>query len=96
MILTCIDGGGIRGYYSLLLLRQLMMTIRKLEVDSDYSDGSGVEAPAVSSFSPLDQPPNVCHSPTDSNRQNNHRVFLPCHYFDYIAGTSTGGLVFNQ
>lgn len=24
---------------------------------------------------------------------NRRDVFLPCHYFDYIAGTSTGGFV---
>jgi hypothetical protein len=39
------------------------------------------------------------------NNKNEHCVkvedpvdacrFLPCHYFDYIGGTSTGGLVFS-
>ena len=28
---------------------------------------------------------------TNSNGLSNDSLFLPCHYFDYGAGTSTGG-----
>lgn len=54
--------------------------------------------PASSSFHPLTPAPNIatdtasissktlCDTPkTDSSS------WLPCHYFDYVAGTSTGG-----
>lgn len=30
-------------------------------------------------------------SPKDFLRKHPGRRYLPCHYFDYIAGTSTGG-----
>lgn len=62
-------------------------------LESNHSDGA-----ADSSFHPLTPAPNIatdtasmssktlCDSPkTDSSS------WLPCHYFDYIAGTSTGG-----
>lgn len=56
------------------------------------------DEPAESSFHPLSSAPSVatdtasmssktlCEAPvTDSS------PWLPCHYFDYMAGTSTGG-----
>ncbi|OCK74100.1 hypothetical protein K432DRAFT_247363, partial [Lepidopterella palustris CBS 459.81] len=57
------DGGGMRGYSSLLILRALMEKIIILEQN----------------------PPEGF----ERTRQN----YLPCHYFDYIGGTSTGGQV---
>jgi len=56
-----------------------------------FTDGTGQETPAASSFSPCDQPPNVSTIPRDPEEQEDRKVFLPCHYFDYICGTSTGG-----
>ena len=29
--------------------------------------------------------------PTESHELSNSALFLPCHYFTYAAGTSTGG-----
>ncbi|KAF8533669.1 hypothetical protein BDD12DRAFT_702439, partial [Trichophaea hybrida] len=54
------DGGGIRGYSNLLILKALMERIAVIEDREHYSIAG--ELP------------------------------LPCHYFDYIFGTSTGGL----
>ncbi len=93
----CLDGGGIRGYSALLILRQLMEAIgeeeRAYPIGLDVSDG-----PAASSYHPLlparyaatdDEtlPSRVsARYPTTASSP-----WLPCHYFDYIAGTSTGG-----
>lgn len=57
-----VDGGGIRGYSSLLILSALMERIAFWEKDLH-------------------------------GRQVNADHLLPCHYFDYIWGTSTGGYV---
>ena len=45
------------------------------------------QEPAVcTSFAPCEKPQHVSSIPDKGN-------FLPCHYFDYIGGTSTGGRV---
>ena len=56
------DGGGIRGYSSLLILEQLMMRVAAWEK-------------------------------IINNRDTKVEDLLPCHYFDYMWGTSTGGLI---
>lgn len=66
------DGGGIRGYSSLLILKQLMHEIAECERRLQREEG------------PV----------PGSDRSNfNEDELLPCHYFDYIYGTSTGGLI---
>ncbi len=96
------DGGGIRGYGSLLILQDLMNKIGDLEKTLDES--------TVSSFSPCEYRPTTVkpantssgsasslHSdagtsgPTKLHGLPNSAVFLPCHYFTYAAGSSTGG-----
>ena len=88
MLILETDGGGVRGYSSLLILRELMKQIAALEQHHP-------KGPAPYSVSPLDMRhrPSVTlnhhtkeYGPT---RASSH--YLPCHYFDYIAGTSTGG-----
>ncbi|TRX92716.1 hypothetical protein FHL15_006390 [Xylaria flabelliformis] len=72
--------GGIRGYWSLLVLGELMKLIK---VEEENRDG-----PTRSSFHPYDEPRNVFRT-----SQALETPFLPCHYFDYVAGTSTGALI---
>ena len=62
--------------------------------------------PAVNSFHPLEARPHNMNEPVtlprgkliipgeiDEKSLQETSCYLPCHYFDYIAGTSTGGFV---
>lgn len=122
-----VDGGGVKGYGSLLMLQALMDKIHELEQEEAHD--SSVHS---SSFDPYPQPEKKIRSHTVS-RSNSDRGgdrtptrketigqgvsqtlsfpkrakgevvfpeeklkpaylgYLPCHYFDYIGGTSTGG-----
>jgi hypothetical protein len=78
-----LDGGGIRGYYSLLHLEKLMEWCKTIELEMDRVENVTHESGLGSSFAPCGEPRNVSHMPTYTH-------YLPCHYFDYIGGTSTG------
>lgn len=93
------DGGGIRGYGSLLILRALMDKIGEEE--------KGLDPNVKSSFAPYDYKPipkKTCGALDNSEVDDdvvatatqglpNSSLFLPCHYFTYAAGTSTRGLI---
>jgi Patatin-like phospholipase len=98
----CTDGGGIRGYSSLLIVRRLMTKI--MHVEREHKDS------AETSYHPLNYIPSRDNSISTEKLSNQdgsgkeplsseeierqqRSQYLPCHYFDYIGGTSTGGLV---
>ncbi|CAM1502760.1 Fc.00g075360.m01.CDS01 [Cosmosporella sp. VM-42] len=83
----CFDGGGVRGYSSLLILKRLMMRIQEIELAPP--DG---QIPAhYSRIYPWMG--NEFYEENEIGKQSACLDnFLPCHYFDYISGTSTGGL----
>ena len=98
------DGGGVRGYWSLLVLNKLMEEIAHIEQALDENvrldEGNG------HSFHPEKYPRYVSRDLSDDEMKrlrkgenadredfqalNNNRRYLPCHYFDYICGSSTG------
>lgn len=66
------DGGGIRGYSSLVILRALIEKIAEIERRYDAGEERQRDTP-------------------HSSWRDDERDPLPCHYFDYAVGTSTGG-----
>ncbi|MCJ1250856.1 hypothetical protein MMC30_008084 [Trapelia coarctata] len=82
MILS-LDGGGVRGLSSLLVLQELMKKIQQYEEEEEPFVRSSASSPLIPAES----------TPQDETGSKRTRSFLPCHYFDYIGGTSTGGLM---
>ncbi|KAL9025382.1 MAG: hypothetical protein Q9196_005780 [Gyalolechia fulgens] len=92
------DGGGIRGYGSLLVIQELMNKIGDEERRLDELEGK--KGKTKSSFAPgaykpiiPDPATNPRFEASDTEGLRNSSLFLPCHYFDYAVGTSTGGLI---
>ena len=81
-----IDGGGISGYSSLVIVEALMEEIGKIEIALDPKATSSLCSPALG---PLDA--KLCAAPTRNGIQMSE--YRPCHYFDYIGGVGTGGIV---
>ncbi|KAF7853605.1 uncharacterized protein EAF02_011910 [Botrytis sinoallii] len=79
-ILT-LDGGGVRGLSSLLIIQNLMALCNSFEQSQDQL--------VKSSFHPL--PFQQGQGSITNSKESRSAHFSPVHYFDYI-GTSTGGL----
>ncbi|KAK7894536.1 hypothetical protein LTR67_006297 [Exophiala xenobiotica] len=107
--LLSFDGGGIRGLSSLFILKELMVQIQKIEMEADPNHATHSfypleeRAPIVNAKpianekrkKSLSFPLSPRISPSDKQPERNgpEYKYLPCHYFDFIVGTSTGGLI---
>jgi hypothetical protein len=87
--LTCdIDGGGIRGLSSLLIMEALMREIARLELLENPQFDSSADSPLRFLETTKSTPRTTV---TEEDVKAATSKCLPCHYFDFIAGTSTGG-----
>ena len=84
------DGGGIRGYSSLLILKRLMEAISHREASASNGEANSSYQHPLPSPTASDLPSNRI---AKGKGRESTSTWLPYHYFDYIAGTSTGGYV---
>ncbi|KAL6171038.1 hypothetical protein ACJQWK_03983 [Exserohilum turcicum] len=90
--LLSLDGGGIRGYWTLLVLGRLMEAIAR----EDARQAGRLHPGRSDSFWPDEFPPNVAQRegrPVPYQQLSATQKYLPCHYFDFMCGSSTGGLI---
>ncbi|KAF2122505.1 acyl transferase/acyl hydrolase/lysophospholipase [Lophiotrema nucula] len=80
-IVLSLDGGGIRGLSSLYILRDIMVKIQAEETRVE----SHKLRPVLTG--------NGWESTTTVSQRQGDTLPLPCDYFDFIIGTSTGGLI---
>lgn len=81
-----LDGGGVRNFSSLLILRELMRAVGEQERRTNPDAKASAYSPLVNCL-PDEGPTPVTGSARSAPG------YLPCHYFDYVSGTSTGGLI---
>lgn len=81
-----LDGGGVRNFSSLLILQELMRVVGERERLLNPDAKSSAYSPLVK------QVPDSQATPFKGSKRP-ALGYLPCHYFDYVSGTSTGGLI---
>ena len=90
-VLSIDDGGGHGGYSSLVILQALMERVGEMERARNPRAESSVHSFALG---PLDEevcgarPASCCSTMTSESG-----AYWPCHYFDYVAGVGTGGVI---
>ncbi|KAK4938042.1 hypothetical protein LTR10_021449 [Elasticomyces elasticus] len=107
-LLLSLDGDPIRGLSSLFILQALMEKIAQMEQQNPqpaYHSFSPApyKDPRPRSAQPSDNASTGSGSRSHQNDSSSSMSeadlkapeyrYLPCHYFDFIAGTSTGGLI---
>lgn len=104
LIVSFTDGGGVRGYWTLLVLNKLVEQIAYIEQNKD--DIVKMSEAVGHSFHPERYPKYVSQKISDEERKrikenerveteefgalDDNRRYLLCHYFDFICGSSTG------
>lgn len=86
-IVLCLDGMGLRGSAILTVLRALVVEIAKQEFKYDKSVHDSYSSPL---FQSTDRDPFGVERRSTAP---DVRSIMLCHYFDYIGGSSTGGIV---
>ncbi|KIW30594.1 uncharacterized protein PV07_06328 [Cladophialophora immunda] len=79
-IVLSLDGGSHRNFSTLLILQALMKKIEQFEQKTDPTISDSARS-------------REFHLPSTNSRPPSDSRFRPCHYFDYIGGASTGGLI---
>ena len=92
-----LDGGGIRGYSSMLILKALMHEVwlceRRLEAEEELPAVTRQGNPVVAESSGSNRDENSGEAAKLTSKFTSEDDLLPCHYFDFMYGTSTGGLI---
>lgn len=81
-IVLSLDGEGVKGHLALGFLKQLMSKVQQYEEEEEPNIESS--AAPRSTYKWIHPPASGRYCPSP---------FLPCHYFEYIGGTGTGGLI---
>jgi hypothetical protein len=86
ILIALLGGGGVRALYQLYLLKILFERVAHFEKCLDPENISSADSPMFR-FIVDEKDPDAPRSRVKTVKGS----YLPCHYFDYIGGTSVGG-----